>query len=295
MAVALSPRLRDAQAPPAACVALIVEDDPPMAETLKNYVASLGHEWLHAVTLDDAREALAHGGFCYALLDMQIPPRDGAPPIVSCGETVLRELRAKLPSRNEAGHHRFPIIVVTSYSRDPEYVTRMMKMGADDFVAKPIASQSVVPDKVREALEAAGRSSHAACAAMTPSAAAPAALVLDGERRRGRSAFLVHGERRDLQNAKYVTLVRLLVAREGGRDGWVSKDALGIAHAQETPSRIGKALLGLLPDGKRVVETDGAGRVRLNPRVVAEIDWVGHASHPEVAIQKLARERRDRR
>jgi CheY-like chemotaxis protein len=278
-------------------VAFVVEDDPVMARTLCDLVASLGHEWILAVTLEDAREGIARGGFCYALLDMQIPATDGAPPIVACGETVLRALREKFPARTARGKHVVPIIVVTSYSREPEFVTRMLKMDANDFVAKPLASQAVVPDKVREALAAAEREDHAACAQVhapsgpPPARAGASGLLIDGEKSGRRTGMLVHGERRHLQDAKFVALVRMVVARLDAPGSWLGKQAMGIGHAPETPSRIRKELRGLLPDGEEVVETDKGGRVRLNPKVAVEVRWDALLDHPEAVVQKLARER----
>jgi CheY-like chemotaxis protein len=277
----------------------IVEDDPVMARLLCDLVESLGHEWMLATTLEEARLGSAHGGFCYALLDMQIPATDGAPPMVACGETVLRALREKFPARTARGRHVLPIIVITSYSREPEFVTRMLKMDANDFVAKPIASQHVVPDKVREALAAAEREDHAACERAPGPSARPAptairggpGLVIDGEKNGRRTGMLVHGERRELQDAKFVALMRMVVSRLDTPGAWLGKEAMGIGHAPETPSRIRKELRGLLLDGDDVVETDKGGRVRLNPKVTVEVRWDRLLDHPEAVVQRMARER----
>ena len=293
---------------PGSHVGYVVEDDPVMARTLCDFVASLGHEWMLATTLEEARLGIARGGFCYALLDMQIPATDGAPPIVACGETVLRAVREKYPARTARGKHVLPIVVVTSYSREPEFVMRMLKMEANDFVAKPIASQEVVPDKIREALLAAEREDHAACernlglraspapipsrSASRDAAAAPGlGLVIDGEKNGRRTGMLVHGERRELQDAKFVALMRMVVSRLDTPGTWLGKDAIGIGHAPETPSRIRKELRGLLPDGEEIVETDKGGRVRLNPKVAVEVRWERLLDHPEGVVQRMARER----
>jgi CheY-like chemotaxis protein len=286
---------------PAAHAALVVEDDPVMAGMLCNQVASLGHEWIHATTLEDALQAVAAGGFCYVLLDMQIPSCDGAPPIVACGETVLRTIREKYPARNARGKHLVAIIVVTSYSREPEFVTRLLKMDANDFVAKPITDQVVVPDKVREALAVAGREDHAACgvapgqpAPASPSAVAaggsPAGLVIDGETSGRRTGVLVHQERRELQNSKFVSLMRLVVARIDAPGSWLAMQTMGIGHAPETASRIGRELRGLLPKGERIVQTSD-GRLRLNQKISVEVRWEALLNHPDAVVQKMARER----
>jgi CheY-like chemotaxis protein len=278
---------RSPSAGAAAHTAFIVEDDPAMAALLVALVESMGHAWIHAETLAEAREAIALGGFCYVLLDMQIPSTTGAPPVVGCGETVLRELRAKHPDRNARGKHVLQIIVVTSYSREPEFVTRMLKMDADDFVAKPVVRQEIVADKIREGLALAAREDHAACAR---EAAARAPLVLGG-REEGRCTYvLVHGQPRELQNAWFVALVRMVIAHAGRT--WVEKAPAGIAA--EVPSRITQALKGLLPAGQKLVESNQNGGIRLNAKVVAHADWAALEKHSEAAVRKMARERRDR-
>jgi CheY-like chemotaxis protein len=271
--------------------AFIVEDDPTMAAQLKTLVESMDHAWIHVETLEEAREAMARGGFCYVLLDMQIPAAAGGPPVVGCGETVLRDLRERHPDRTARGKHRLQIIVITSYSREPEFVTRMLKLDADDFVAKPVVRQEIVADKIREALAAAGREEHRTCGGVIP---ALAPLVLDG-REEGRCSYVrVHGEPRELQNAKFVALVRMVVAHADAPGTWLDKSTMGIAHAPETPSRIAQALKGLLPPGHKVVESNKQRGVRLNPMVVAVADWSALEKHSEGAVRKMARERRDR-
>jgi CheY-like chemotaxis protein len=277
-------------------VAFVIEDDPVMAKMLCDFASSIGHEWMHAVTLEDARKGIERGGYCYVLLDMQIPSAAGSIALVGCGETALRLLRAKEPLRNARGKHTLQIIVVTSYSREPEFVTRLLKMDADDFVPKPIVSQQTVPDKVLAALADAGRDEHASCAAGPAAAKATEdqGLFLEGSRAKRRTAVLVHGERRYLQDRRFVALVRLAVAHAEGPHAWVLRSSIGLEHAPETASRLCADLRGLLPKGERVVETDGDGRLRLNPKVVVRGDWEALVRHPEVAVQRIARERRER-
>ena len=86
-----------------------------IADILKELVASLGHEWIYASTLEEVRAAVAAGGYCYVLLDMQIPPDATSRASVGCGETALRLIRRAAPARNAGDQHVLPVLVVTGY------------------------------------------------------------------------------------------------------------------------------------------------------------------------------------
>jgi len=145
-------------------VAFIVEDDPHVAAELRALVASLGHASIHASTLEEALAAIEAGGFCYALLDMQIPADASSMPRAACGETVLTTLRKRYPQRRADGKHVLQIVVVTSYSREPEFVSRMHELDADAFIAKPFDDKpELVLEKIRTALVRAGREEHESC------------------------------------------------------------------------------------------------------------------------------------
>lgn len=147
-------------------VALIVEDEPETAEYLRDFCASIGHSSRHCVTLADVRAAIAEGGFCYVLLDMQIPAEAGGRSMAMSGETALKELRALEPRRNAADAHLLPILVVTAYSREPAYVSKMHGKGADGFIAKPFSDREEENCAlIKEALRLAGKEHHESCGA----------------------------------------------------------------------------------------------------------------------------------
>jgi CheY-like chemotaxis protein len=285
-------------------VAFIVEDDPHVAAELRALVASLGHASIHVSTLEEALAAIEVGGFCYALLDMQIPADASSMPRASCGETVLTTARKKYPERRADGKHVLQIIVVTSYSREPEFVSRMHELDADAFIAKPFDDKpEVVLEKIRTALVRAGREDHESCEAEEPAetqgaggdssakAAGAVTVTIDGTMSGVRDVVLVGAVRYEVQHAKFLVFLRLVAAHLRGPDGWVTKAAAGIARNPAMPSRLRQELGASVPAGFHIVETDKLGRLRLNPNVVVKkVDWAALERHADDAVQKLARE-----
>ena len=138
-------------------VGWVIEDHPHAAAVMKEYVQSLDHEVIVSTTLEEVRAVLAERLPCYVLQDIQIPHDAGARPHDKAGESSVRMIR-KLSN----GPGRVPIIVVTEYRNDPDFVWRMRDLEVDGFVEK--SKVEVLPDRVLERLEAAGRADHAACA-----------------------------------------------------------------------------------------------------------------------------------
>ena len=286
-------------------VALIVEDEPPIAAALVEIAASRAHGARRASTLEDVRAAAAEGGYCYVLLDMQIPTAPGGRPLVSAGETALALLRKGEPRRNARGRHLLPILVVTGYSSDPDFIWRIYDAEADGFVTKPFGDRvEVVLSKIREALASAGREEHAACTAPVDDAAAsdepraaaarapaPVVLVIDGEKQGRRTGFLVNGKRRELQDGRFAVLLRLIAVHLRNPGAWSSRQELGIARSPEVPSRIRKELEGAVPERFDVIVSDRGGSCRLNPEVLVErVAWDALAAHPDPKVQRIARE-----
>lgn len=289
-------------------VALIVEDDPQIADILEELVTSLGHECRHASTLDEVRAAVAAGGYSYVLLDMQIPADARSRASVGCGETALRLIRRAAPARNARDHHVLQILIVTGYSRDPDFVSKMHKEGADDFIPKPFGARlDRVLDKIRAALALAERDEHAACEHPTEAqpvaptrspptsiAAAPAEVVrfaIDGAYLAQRSDVLVNDARGTLPDAHFIVLVNAIGAHLHAPGEWESAAKLGMTRNRWAPSRILSELKELLPKGFRVLEPNKPHSFRLNPAIVVErVDWGALAKHPQPAVRKIAAE-----
>ena len=100
---------------------LIVDDEENARHNIGSYLTSRGYEIAGAASLSEARQSIKRGNADIILLDVQLP--DGYGP-------VLLEETLHL-------HHRPPIILITAYG-DIEMAVEAMKMGAHDFLQKPI-------------------------------------------------------------------------------------------------------------------------------------------------------------
>ena len=121
---------------------LLVEDEPGLVLTLTDRLASEGYEVEHA---GDAAEALARGGgrFDVILLDVMLPGGNGF--------DVCRDLRARGVVA--------PIIMLTARGQVADKVVGL-KLGADDYVAKPFDMMELVA-RMEAQIRRAGRSAGA--------------------------------------------------------------------------------------------------------------------------------------
>lgn len=145
--------------------ALIVEDDPRIMETVIDVVESLGHEHVTASCQDDARKVLNGQPYSYALLDLEIPVKQGRNfPRIENGINLLRELV------NQYGKQT-PVIVMTAHGNDgPHQGVDCMKMGAADYIPKPFPVRGRTLDKaILEALEHSGQAGVKASKGKRPS------------------------------------------------------------------------------------------------------------------------------
>lgn len=119
-------------APPSPHV-LIVEDEPKLAELLRDYLHADG---CTAEIVDDGERALARvrDGAPLPdaiLLDLMLPGRDGV--------SVCRAIRA-LPDPRAA---RVPILMVTARVEEMDRILGL-ELGADDYICKPFSPREVV-------------------------------------------------------------------------------------------------------------------------------------------------------
>jgi DNA-binding response OmpR family regulator len=283
---------------------LIVEDDPFASEILTEIILALGDRPRVAATVKDAQTALSEEDYCYFLVDQELPAYPGARPLEGGGERVMAAVRAKDRRRHEA-FHVTPIIVVTGFASDHEFVSRMYDAGADAFFLKPLGENvGKLYEKIRVALERGKRVPHDLCAAYALRAAsppvvapaplaasAPLRLALDGVTRSGKTSFLANGERRELQDAKFGVLVRFVAAHLTSPGAMTPKASLGLARSRDATTRVRQAFAGLVPEGFQVIEGDRRGQFRLHPDVVIErVDWEALAKHPDAAVKKVATE-----
>ncbi|MFG2960431.1 response regulator transcription factor [Streptomyces sp. NPDC048291] len=106
---------------------LLVEDDEPVAESLRRGLKRYGFE-VEWVTTGAA--ALAHTGPCdVVLLDLGLPDTDGL--------DVCKALRSRGPGGD------VPIIVISARSDETDRVVGL-ELGADDYVSKPFGVREVI-------------------------------------------------------------------------------------------------------------------------------------------------------
>ena len=114
---------------------LVVDDDITFALMLRTWLSKRGFGVETASSVAAARTALAAGGFSLVLSDMRLPDEDGI---------------ALLQWMAGAGVVA-PVIVMTSYA-EIQNAVRCMKLGACDYVAKPVNPDELLK-KIREALD----------------------------------------------------------------------------------------------------------------------------------------------
>ena len=105
---------------------LIVEDEPKIAELLRDYLEQSGYA-THSIDNGDIVDEWARSNNPdLVLLDLMLPGKDGL--------TVCRELRV---------HSQVPIIMVTARVDEIDRILGL-ELGADDYVCKPFSPREVV-------------------------------------------------------------------------------------------------------------------------------------------------------
>ncbi len=122
---------------------LIVEDEPAIADVVREYLERDGFAVEVAGTVANALEALQRGAPDVLLLDVTLP--DGS------GLDVLRA--AALPDP------RVPTIMLTARSDEADRIVGL-ELGADDYVTKPFSPREVLA-RVRSLLRRTGESTIA--------------------------------------------------------------------------------------------------------------------------------------
>jgi DNA-binding response OmpR family regulator len=284
------------------------EDDPETAGLLTEIVRSRGDRPFVASTVADAIALLEKIDPCYVLADQELPADATSRPLIGGGERVVAHARRQDTRRIDETWHVRPILVVTGWASDPDFVSKMYDLGASAFQMKPLGREGMesLLKKIQTCLERAQRVHHDACARFArprvSASTAPASRSLagprvriDGEKERTRMIVVVDGQRRTMQESAFVSLLRAIVARERWPDAWSTRASLYIGGSRNATTRIREPFKGLVPDGFDVLESDHLGRFRLSPAVVIEkVDWAAMVEHPNVQIRKIAREQKDR-
>jgi DNA-binding NtrC family response regulator len=106
---------------------LIADDDPVIRQVLADILAELGHETAETATAAATVQAAQAGGFDLVLLDLSFP---------DCSDlSTLETLRAKVPAAD--------VIMVTAQTEDLGLVAEATRLGAFDYVPKPIRDDDI--------------------------------------------------------------------------------------------------------------------------------------------------------
>lgn len=113
---------------------LIVDDEPIVRESIRDWLKDAGYQVATAETGEQALEMVQEEDFGVVVLDVRLPGRTGL--------NVLKELKATKP--------HIKAIVITAYPTT-EMSLEAMKLGAVDYLVKPIAPDDL-ERLIREAL-----------------------------------------------------------------------------------------------------------------------------------------------
>ena len=105
---------------------LIIEDDIHINEMLCDLLRQNGYQPIAAYSGTEASLLLPQGEFALILLDLMLPGKTG--------EEVLAEIRAGLS---------VPVIVLTART-DKETTAKLLRFGADDYIAKPFDNNELL-------------------------------------------------------------------------------------------------------------------------------------------------------
>jgi len=105
---------------------LIVDDEPIVRESIKDWLKEAGYQVVTAESGEEALELIEKQDFSVIVLDVRLPGKTGI--------TVLKEVKALKPEIKS--------IVITAYP-STELIAEATKLGAVDYLVKPIASDDL--------------------------------------------------------------------------------------------------------------------------------------------------------
>ena len=118
---------------------LIVDDEPIVRESIRDWLKDTGYQVLTAETGEEALEMIERQDFSIMVLDIRLPGKTGI--------TVLKEVKAQRPWIKS--------VIITAYP-SAETTDEAMKLGAVDYLIKPIAPEDL-ERLIQETLSSVGR------------------------------------------------------------------------------------------------------------------------------------------
>lgn len=129
--------------------ALVIDDNPDVARTVSETLASMGHQHDWVSSQEEARSKIAADGYSYVLLDLEIPLAPGGYASMEYGPNLAQEI-----------HHApamagVPVIVMTSHGKEGlESAALLCEHGVVDFINKPFpATGRTLASVILQALE----------------------------------------------------------------------------------------------------------------------------------------------
>ncbi len=105
---------------------LIVDDEPIVLESIRDWLKDAGYQVATAETGEEALEMIKKQDFGVMVLDIRLPGQTGI--------EVLRQVKALKPEIKS--------IIITAYPSD-EHQKEAKKLGAIDYLIKPIAPDNL--------------------------------------------------------------------------------------------------------------------------------------------------------
>jgi len=116
---------------------LVVDDEPIVRESIRDWLKDAGYEVATAETGEEALEVMKKQDFGVVVLDVRLPGKTGL--------RVLKEIKAVKPGIKS--------IIITAYPTD-EFAEEAKLLGAIDYLVKPIAPDDL-ERLIRETLQKA--------------------------------------------------------------------------------------------------------------------------------------------
>jgi two-component system response regulator GlrR len=107
---------------------LIVDDEPTIVDWVSAAARTLGLVPVPAESVDEALEVLQTHDIGFVVTDYMMPGKDGA--------ELIREIRR---------HHLVLPVMIMSGLSSVEEAAQLMRLGADDFIAKPLKRETFLP------------------------------------------------------------------------------------------------------------------------------------------------------
>lgn len=268
-------------------LALVIEDDARAVAMITEIVVAAGCDYRVCDNAEQALSLFRDFRFCLVLLDFSIKSSGSAIRADTAhGRSVLREIR------RQSQHHTglcwwLPIVVISAHLNSRDDAIDVMRDGAAAIVDKPF-EERVLTMTILAELERCGRVNHTGCQSrpVPPAfAGGDVPIRLPGTHSDRRTVVYLGEGRVELTNARLVTLLRLLVAKQKG----VHKNNLGARSDTgfHAISRLSEQLKPVL-DGIELIENNGHGTYILAPSVrVVECDANAHAAIGDQEITAL--------